>query len=85
LTTKRSRDLGKLTHKQTTFLALGLWRELRIALAAHAVAVGTEAAIELREHLIRDAKNINTEGVAIEDEAASMTALISSIDFSFPT
>jgi hypothetical protein len=82
MTNEHHRNIGKLTHKQTTILALGLWRALNTALAVHAAAVGTNAAVNLRERLIRDAKDISTEGIPLEDEATSMTALVASIDFS---
>jgi len=83
MTDDRNLDLGKLTHKQTTILALGMWRALKTTLAAHAEAVGTEAAVELRDRLIRNAKGLNTEGISLDDEATSLTALIASIGFSF--
>lgn len=83
MSNERGLDLGKLTHKQTTLLALGIWKALQGALAEHAAAVGTDAAIKIRNRLLRDAKSLNTEGISIDDEAASLTALIASIDFSF--
>jgi hypothetical protein len=82
MTNEHSRNLGKLTHKQTTILALGLWRAVNTALAVYAAAVGTDAAIDLRKRLIKDAKDISTERIPLEDEATSVTALVASIDFS---
>jgi hypothetical protein len=83
MTNVHNLDLGKLTHKQTTLFALGVWRALRVALAAHAAAVGIDAAIEIRNRLVKDAKSMSTEGFSIDDEATALTALIASIDFSF--
>jgi hypothetical protein len=83
MNSERGLDLGNLTHKQTTMLALGVWRALQGALAAHAAAVGADAAIKIRDRLAKDAKNLNTAGISIDDEAPSLTAIIDSIDFSF--
>jgi hypothetical protein len=83
MSNERGLDLGNLTHKQTTVLALGVWRALQGALAAHAAAVGADAAIKIRDRLVKDAKNLNTARISIDDEATSLTALVASIDFSF--
>lgn len=83
MSNERGLNLGKLTHKQTTLLALGVWRALQGALAAHAAAVGTDAALKTRDRLARNAKSMDIEGVSIDDEAISLTALVASIDFSF--